>query len=188
MHISSISGGDGPNGNWAFLWLCRGMAGGKSKWSINCPMMCTDPCGSLSTCFDRYSRGKSKNIDIATQVESYEIRIRQYTDVNAQQPKRFRPYFAVLHGSVLRSYFFVSHTTIYSCLAIVNDLSNMSFRTVTDVCMQKRTTNIFNDDKQPFPCACRWSYFIVNDMGKYSRSTEPCDTELYGKIRSRRPY
>lgn len=31
-------------------------------------------------------------------------------------------------------------------------------------------------------------YFIVNDTEKYSRNTEPCITESYGKIRSRRSY
>ena len=38
---------------------------------------------------------------------------------------------------------------------ITNDLRNMSFRTVNDVRMQKRTANICIDDKQPFACARR---------------------------------
>ena len=73
-------------------------------------------------------------------------------------------------------------------ITIANDLSNMSFRTVNDVFMQKCTASIYDDDKQPFSCAPRWSYFIVNDTEEYNRNTEPCNTECYGKIRSRRPY
>ena len=122
------------------------------------------------------------------QVEGSEIRTRQYTDVNVHQTERIRPYSAVLHGSVLRSFFSVSYTRVYKSFTIENDLSNMSFRAVNDVCMQKCTENIYNDDKQPFSCARRWPYFIVNDTEEYSRNTEPCNTECYGKIRSRRPY
>ena len=51
---------------------------------------------------------------IHTQIEGYEIRIRQHTDMNVQQTERIRPYFTVLHGAVLRSYFSVSCTNIYS--------------------------------------------------------------------------
>ena len=129
-----------------------------------------------------------KKRDLSSQVEGYEIHIRQYTDVNVQQTERIRPYFALLHRSVLRSYFSVSYTKVYKSLTIANDLSNMSFRTVNDVYMQKRTANIYDDDKQPFSCTRRLSYFIVNDTEKYSRNTEPCNTECSGKIRSRRPY
>ena len=125
---------------------------------------------------------------LIAQVEGSEIRTRQYTDVNVHQTERIRPYFAVLHGSILRSFFSVSYTTVYRSFTIEDDLSNMSFRAVNDVCMQKCTENIYNDDKQTFSCAHRWPYFIVNDTEEYSRNTEPCNTECYGKIRSRRPY
>ncbi len=50
------------------------------------------------------------------QVDDYEIRIRQYTIVYVQLTERIRPYFAVIHGSVLRSYFIVSYTNVYSRL------------------------------------------------------------------------
>ena len=70
-----------------------------------------------------------------TQVEGYEFRKRQYTDVHGQQTERIRPYFAVLHGSVLRSYFSVSYTKMYTSFTIANALSNRSFRTVNDVCL-----------------------------------------------------
>ena len=82
----------------------------------------------------------------------------------------------------------MSYTRVYKSFTIENDLSNMSFKAVNDVCMQKCTENIYNDDKETFSCARRWPYFIVNDTEEYSRNTEPCNTEFYGKIRSRRPY
>ena len=90
-----------------------------------------------------------------TQVEGYEIRTRQYTDVNVQQTGRIRLYFAVLHGSVLRSYFSVSYTKIYTSFPIANNLSYISFRTVGDVGMRKCTVVAYDDDEQPFPCARR---------------------------------
>ena len=76
-----------------------------------------------------------KNVVIptpTTQAEGYEIRKRQYPDVSVQSTERIRPYF-----SVLQLYF------------------SVSYRTVNDVRMQKRTPNIYEDDKQPFPCARR---------------------------------
>ena len=91
----------------------------------------------------------------AAQVEGSEIRTRQYTDVNVHQTERIRPYFTVLHGSVLRLFFSVSYTRVYKSFTTENDLSNMSFRAVNDVCMQKCTENIYNDDKQTFSCGRR---------------------------------
>ena len=131
---------------------------GKTISTIGCNDQRQDECSLLRECISQSS--------ISTQVEGSEIRTRQYTDVNVHQTERIRPYFAVLHGSILRSFFSVSYTRVYKSSTIVNDLSNMSFRAVNDVCMQKCTANIYDYDKQPFSRVRRWSYFIVNEIRK----------------------
>ena len=85
-----------------------------------------------------------------------------------------RPYYHVIHGSVLRSYFSVSYMKVYGCLRRSTERNEDRIRT-----LYSRTVNdrIF---------LRMLSYIFVNDTEIYDRNTEPGISayfSVYGRMR-----
>ena len=111
-----------------------------------------------------------------SQDKVYGVRIRSQMVVYDSFTIISRPYFAVLHGSVLRSYIVISYMKKHSCV-LRGKLDKTE--TVHGFCIRRSYTPVFLFRVR--------SYFSVHDMEIYDHNTEPCKWPYFSVYDRRRP-